>query len=74
MEQQASKVQRPIQARARGVTIGTMKTGQWNALANVPGVRVGNCTAAFGRNTHGVPDLPVERVLAILRAHGRDAE
>ena len=35
-------------ARAHGVTIGTMATGRWNALTDVPGVRVGHCTVAFG--------------------------
>ncbi|MHB8646807.1 MAG: DmpA family aminopeptidase [Thermomicrobiales bacterium] len=35
-------------ARAYGVTIGTMETGRWNALTDVPGVRVGHCTVAFG--------------------------
>jgi D-aminopeptidase len=35
-------------ARARGVIIGTMETGRWNALTDVPGVRVGHCTVAFG--------------------------
>ncbi len=35
-------------ARAYGVTIGMMETGRWNALTDVPGVRVGHCTVAFG--------------------------
>lgn len=48
MEQQASDAQGPTRARARGVTIGTIETGQWNALTDVPGVRVGHCTVAFG--------------------------
>ncbi len=35
-------------ARAYGITIGTMETGRWNALTDVPGVRVGHCRVAFG--------------------------
>jgi D-aminopeptidase len=37
-----------MRARAYGVTIGTMETGRWNALTDVPGVRLGHCTVAFG--------------------------
>ncbi len=48
MEQQASNAEGPTRARARGVTIGAMETGRWNALTDVPGVRVGHCTVAFG--------------------------
>ena len=35
-------------ARDRGVTIGALRPGRWNALTDVPGVRVGHCTVAFG--------------------------
>lgn len=35
-------------ARAYGVTIGAMETGRWNALTDVPGVRVGQCTVRSG--------------------------
>ena len=48
MGKQANDAHGPIRARACGVTIGAMETGQWNALTDVPGVRVGHCTVAFG--------------------------
>jgi len=48
MDEQADDVHGPTRVRARGVIIGTMATGQWNALTDVPGVRVGHCTVAFG--------------------------
>ncbi len=48
MEQQASGVREPMRVRACGVTIGAMESGRWNALTDVPGVRVGHCTVAFG--------------------------
>ncbi|MDQ2787498.1 MAG: P1 family peptidase [Chloroflexota bacterium] len=48
MDEQANDTHGPIRARARGVTIGTIETGRWNALTDVPGVRVGHCTVAFG--------------------------
>jgi D-aminopeptidase len=35
-------------ARDYGVTIGRMPPGTWNAITDVPGVRVGHCTVAFG--------------------------
>lgn len=62
MREQASDTHGRTQARAHGVIIGTMETGRWKALTDVPGVRVGQCTVAFGDGA---------LVLAILRAHGR---
>lgn len=34
--------------RNLGITIGTMPTGQWNAITDVPGVRVGQTTVIHG--------------------------
>jgi D-aminopeptidase len=48
MEERASDTRGRRLARAHGVVIGTMETGRWNALTDVPGVRVGHCTVAFG--------------------------
>jgi len=48
MNEQTSDANGARRARAYGVTIGTMATGRWNALTDVPGVRVGHCTVAFG--------------------------
>ncbi len=48
MEGRASDAGGPQRARAHGVAIGTMETGPWNALTDVPGVRVGQCTVRFG--------------------------
>jgi D-aminopeptidase len=35
-------------ARAHGVTIGVLPTGNWNAITDVPGVRVGHTTLVKG--------------------------
>jgi D-aminopeptidase len=48
MDTQTNSADRRKRARAHGVTIGTMATGHWNALTDVPGVRVGHCTVTFG--------------------------
>lgn len=48
MENTANHTQSTRRARASGVTIGSMETGRWNALTDVPGVRVGHCTVSFG--------------------------
>jgi D-aminopeptidase len=48
MNKQASIADGPKRARAHSVAIGTMETGRWNALTDVPGVRVGQCTVRFG--------------------------
>ncbi len=103
MEEHANDAHGHMRARAFGISIGTMETGRWNALTDVPGVRVGHCTVLsgdgplisllfaavieateepiinaifagremIGWDIHRVPGLPVARVLAILRAHGR---
>ena len=67
MEQHVSNVHGPTRARTRGVTIGTMETGRWNALTDVPGVRVGQCTVAFGDGTlipgHGPARTGVTAIL-----------
>ena len=33
--------------RDLGISIGTMPTGQYNAITDVPGVRVGHCTVMY---------------------------
>ena len=48
MEERASDTRGRRLARAHGVIIGAMETGRWNALTDVPGVRVGHCTVVFG--------------------------
>ena len=48
MEEYTSRVSGAMHTRARGIPIGGMATGRWNALTDVPGVRVGHCTVAFG--------------------------
>jgi hypothetical protein len=35
-------------ARELGIVIGHMKPGKWNAITDVPGVRVGHSTVIFG--------------------------
>ena len=67
MKEQASDTQGRHRARARGVIIGTMETGRWNALTDVPGVRVGHCTVAFGEGAlvpgHGPARTGVTAIL-----------
>jgi len=67
MDEQANDAHGLTRACARGVTIGTMEAGRWNALTDVPGVRVGHCTVAFGDGAL-IPDQGPARtgVTAIL--------
>ncbi len=53
MEKRAESMHESIRTRACGVTIGAMETRRWNALTDVPGVRIGHCTVAFGDGAHG---------------------
>jgi D-aminopeptidase len=48
MEETPEMTRAAKRARDYGVTIGAMSAGAWNAITDVPGVRVGHCTVAFG--------------------------
>jgi D-aminopeptidase len=48
METHAQTPRAAERARDYGVTIGAMEPGAWNAITDVPGVRVGHCTVAVG--------------------------
>ena len=37
-----------VRARELGIRIGDLPTGQWNAITDVPGVRVGQTTLISG--------------------------
>jgi D-aminopeptidase len=45
----ASKTEKRCRVRDLGVTIGQIKTGKFNAITDVPGVRVGHETVSFGK-------------------------
>jgi D-aminopeptidase len=44
----AADISKRARAREIGVEVGTMKTGQFNAITDVPGVRVGHTTIILG--------------------------
>lgn len=41
-----------VRARALGVTVGSAVTGEWNAITDVPGVKVGHATLHEGTEIH----------------------
>lgn len=43
---------RRVRARELGVRVGTTKTGVWNAITDVPGVKVGHTTIHQGKDIH----------------------
>lgn len=57
-------------ARAHGVTIGAMETGRWNALTDVPGVRVGHRTVRFGDGALSPGQGPARTGVTAILPHG----
>ena len=70
MTEQASDGRGPMRARAYGVTIGAMETGRWNALTDVPGVRVGHCTVHFGEGALVPGQGPARTGVTAILPHG----
>ena len=67
----ATRVQAGGRRRLRelGITIGALPTGRWNAITDVPGVRVGHCTRSEGEGALEVGRGPIRvGVTAILPA------
>jgi D-aminopeptidase len=59
-----------MRARDYGVTIGTMQPGAWNAITDVPGVRVGHCTVAFGDGALVPEQGPARTGVTAIIPHG----
>jgi D-aminopeptidase len=52
-----------------GITIGTMPTGAWNAITDVPGVRVGHTTIIAGEGPLRVGQGPVRTGVTAIHPH-----
>jgi len=70
MDEQTRSVPGAMRARARGVTIGGLASGRWNALTDVPGVRVGHCTVAFGDGALAPGHGPARTGVTAILPHG----
>jgi D-aminopeptidase len=55
--------------RDLGVTIGTMPTGAWNAITDVPGVRVGHTTVIHGEGALRVGAGPARTGVTAIHPH-----
>src|SRR4051794_15089796 len=49
---ESSVAQQKVRPRALGIIPGTLTPGQWNAITDVPGVRVGQTTVIEGDSVH----------------------
>ncbi|MBI3361207.1 MAG: P1 family peptidase, partial [Chloroflexi bacterium] len=60
-------------ARDLGLAIGTLPTGRWNAITDVPDVRVGHVTLHYGEPGPLIPGLgPVRTGVTAIVPHGGD--
>jgi D-aminopeptidase len=57
-------------ARELGIKIGRLETGQWNAITDVPGVRVGHTTLISGDGPLKVGEGPVRTGVTVIQPHG----
>jgi D-aminopeptidase len=55
--------------RDLGVTIGTLPTGVWNAITDVPGVRVGHATVVHGSGALRVGEGPARTGVTAIHPH-----
>jgi D-aminopeptidase len=55
--------------RDLGVTIGTLPTGAWNAITDVPGVRVGHTTVVHGSGALRVGEGPARTGVTAIHPH-----
>jgi len=53
-------------ARELGITIGRMQPGPWNAITDVPGVKVGHCTLISGEGPLVVGQGPVRTGVTVV--------
>jgi D-aminopeptidase len=56
-------------ARDLGIVIGRMKPGKWNAITDVPGVRVGHSTVIFGSGPLEVGKGPARTGITVVFPH-----
>jgi len=59
-------------ARELGIRIGPIETGRWNAITDVPGVRVGQTTLISGDETSKPGDGPVRTGVTVIQPHEGD--
>jgi len=59
-------------ARALGIVIGRLPIGPWNAITDVPGVRVGHTTLIFGDGPLVVGHGPVRTGVTVIRPRSGD--
>ena len=57
-------------ARDLGISIGTIPTGPWNAITDVPGVLVGHATVYFGEGQLLPGNGPARTGVTVIRPHG----
>lgn len=60
---------RRARARDLGVRIGLMQPGQWNAITDVPGVKVGQTTLIHGSGPLKVGEGPVRTGVTVIVPH-----
>ena len=58
--------------RELGIAIGRMATGRWNAITDVPGVRVGHVTLYKGNGKLVPGKGPVRTGVTAILPHGGD--
>jgi len=56
-------------ARELGIRIGLMQPGRWNAITDVPGVKVGHCTIIRGSGPLKVGEGPVRTGITAIWPH-----
>src|SRR5579875_1311842 len=56
-------------ARALGIAIGRLTAGRWNAITDVPGVRVGHTTLISGAGPLVVGQGPVRTGVTVILPH-----
>jgi D-aminopeptidase len=59
--------------RDLGITIGTLPTGEWNAITDVPGVRVGQTTVIHGDGALRVGEGPARTGVTAIHPHEASA-
>jgi D-aminopeptidase len=62
---------RRARARELGIRIGTMQPGRWNAITDVPGVKVGQTTLIRGNGPLKVGEGPVRTGVTVVVPHER---
>lgn len=55
--------------RDLGIIIGSLPTGQWNAITDVPGVKVGHCTRIEGEGELQIGRGPIRTGVTVIMPH-----